>query len=771
MGERLAKFCVQFHRWLLLLAVVIAAASLPVSRQLTFDWQIASMFDASDPMAESYRRLQQRFGGDEIVLAVYRDPQLWSPEGLGRLRQLTQRLSACDGVSAGLSLTEIERLLRLIRPGSWLRSTSSPLLDEQDDLAQALLAMFAGYTHQPWGEYVAVVCLLEPDRQASAGNVADRRHKIAAIRSVLADVPLPATAGTLVGEPVLVADGLELVEQDGRRLGLASTVLVALVLLGCFRSWRWMLIPLLLVQWSLLATRASLVVLQLELTMVSSTLTALLTVIGVATCMHLLISFQAHRRAGLSREQALRQALTQLLVPIAWACVTDAIGFLALLSADVGPVRDFGLMMAIGSLMVWLGTVLLIPGLTLLGTWDPDPRQVWFDARLRNWLERLLVAVQAHRRWTWGMVVGWATLAVFGCLRLEVQTDFTKNFRSGTPLVQGYTVIERELGGAGVWDIMLPAPPVLTSTYLEQVVALESRLRGLRVSQAGQHLALTKVLSVADANSAATASPWLAWLGPQQRLAAMRGAMPAWMDSLLTDTPDADGKRWLRVMLRSPEQAPAAAKLQLIQQVRKATDEFTAQPSWRQQFDHPARAEVTGYHVLLSRLVSSVLADQWICFVVATGGILIAMSLATGSLKLALAAWLPNALPILTVLGGLGWAGLPINLGAAMIAAVSMGLSVDSSLHYLLHYQRQRRVGNQRLAAVSAQRNVGLAAVLSTAALVAGFLSMTGSQFMPTCVFGWLASLTMLGGVLGNLTFLPLFLPSEPSYRAQHDTL
>ncbi|MCA9160935.1 MAG: RND family transporter, partial [Planctomycetales bacterium] len=113
---------------------------------------------------------------------------------------------------------------------------------------------------------------------------------------------------------------------------------------------------------------------------------------------------------------------------------------------------------------------------------------------------------------------------------------------------------------------------------------------------------------------------------------------------------------------------------------------------------------------------------------------------------------------------------LPINMGAAMIAAVSLGLSVDSSIHYLLHYRRAL-VGQPRplKALVSAQENVGLAVLLSTAALVAGFISLATSEFIPTVVFGTLASLTMLGGLLGNLVVLPLLIAPNVARRSASD--
>ena len=94
-----------------------------------------------------------------------------------------------------------------------------------------------------------------------------------------------------------------------------------------------------------------------------------------------------------------------------------------------------------------------------------------------------------------------------------------------------------------------------------------------------------------------------------------------------------------------------------------------------------------------------------------------------------------------------------------MIAAVSMGLSVDSSLHYLIRYQSERKGGRSfEDALVAAQSEIGMAILLSTCALVLGFGSLATSNFLPTVVFGTTASISMVGGLLGNLVVLPALL-------------
>jgi predicted RND superfamily exporter protein len=202
-----------------------------------------------------------------------------------------------------------------------------------------------------------------------------------------------------------------------------------------------------------------------------------------------------------------------------------------------------------------------------------------------------------------------------------------------------------------------------------------------------------------------------------------------------------------RIMLRSTERQGAAEKRRLIEEVTRIV---------REEFPE---AEVTGFFVLLTNLIDSIVRDQWTTFGMALAGIGLTMVLAFRHPGYALLALLPNALPILTVTGVMGWLDIKVNMGAAMIAAVSMGLSVDSSIHYITFYLRARADRRSvQEALVDVQQTVGRAMVLSTLALVTGFAVLSTSEFMPTVYFGVLVSLSMLGGLAGNLIILPLLL-------------
>ncbi len=171
-------------------------------------------------------------------------------------------------------------------------------------------------------------------------------------------------------------------------------------------------------------------------------------------------------------------------------------------------------------------------------------------------------------------------------------------------------------------------------------------------------------------------------------------------------------------------------------------------------------AKTTGIYVLLTFLIESLLRDQVVSFVLTVIMVLIIMVLAYHSFRIGLVSLVPNIFPILLVIGAMGWINLPINVGTAMIAAVSMGLTIDASIFYLYGYRRSRNAGaSVRDSLRQTHQGFGRALVFGTLALSIGFSVLGFSRFIPLVYFGVLVSLAMLGGLIGNLLLLPLLLP------------
>ena len=779
---------------LALLGLVILAAAWPLSAGLRMNRTIDQMFAPDDPGLLAYQELRESFGGNAVVMLVYRDNELFTPAGIGRAKALSDRVQSVPGVRGVLSIDELNDVLGVIRPaglGRAANAQAAPLLRDRDPVAREFDRLFVGYTHSSDHKLGSIVALLDvSDQQRGFADA------VRGLGEITRDMPPGTTDAVLVGEPVLLEQGFDLIQRDGERLAWLTVALLSPCVLLLIRSLRFVVLQAIVILWSVAVTRALLKLLGFELSLVSSILTALVTVIAVTSVIHLGSAQRAFRQRGYRIKTATTRAIAWIMPPIFWACATDAAGFISLSLSGIAPVREFGVMMAIASMAVFAAILLFTPLMITGGSQRFDALQRFgqlFDPktvggigyRIRKGALRLAVVMVRHRRAMIALTAVLLGIVFLGVNRLEIESSFLRNFRQSSPLVSAYQMVESEFSGAGVWDIVLDAPDSLSGRYMDQVRDLEGRLRTIEID--GQRL--TKVLSLADADKIASSITLLRFAPPSARLAGMRTAIPEFSDALLvprkpkpqtadqpspSTTPNPDDaaphnapaaephQRKLRIMLRSHEHIPAETKIAMIREVERVVQEQTSSPQWAACFDaaQPSRpGRVTGYYVLLARVVSQLIGDQWLCLLLSAVLVWTLLVLAMRSFTLASIALIPNILPVLAVLAILGALGIKMNMGAAMIAAVSIGLSIDGSVHFVSNYQRKIARGRTPLhATLYAQKQIGLPLLMATIALVVGFSVLAMSEFVPTATFGILTAAALVTGTLTNLTLLPALL-------------
>lgn len=748
--ERLADCLLRGRAWLFLLGLALTALAYGPSRRLEFDRGIDNMFRKDDPRYEHYLEDRALFGNSETCFVAYDDPDLFTLAGLQRVDAFRERLLALSGVEGVLGLTNVRR------PSAPFDSRSlTRQLESGDVAASALQAEILGtdlYVRRLVSEDGKTV-VLWVELKPIDGDSATRAATIAAIRE-LCDTHSPPAV--LAGGPVLVDDVFTYLEQDGQTLGWASSLILTVVIAVLFRNLRWILLPLAVVQVTLIWTKAILATSGMTLSMVSSPLVALVTVIGVATVVHVTIRF---REDGIDEapKNAFRRTLIHIVPAIFWTCLTTSAGFAALLACEIAPVRSFGIMMALGSGLVFFAVLLLSPFVAVsLPSLPTQPGKAPGEDKLSVLLTRIVVHVQHRPRRV--MTVSALALAAtsLGVLRLQVATDFTENFRESSRIVRSFHFLSDRLGAVNTFDILVDMPDGLS-------VEFETAMDDLRRLQTELELepAIVDTASVADlldfikqAGAAKPSSEKPAG-GVLHGLLRMIPKIPQRAQLLALDTFDPRlvagfwnrEHRVARIVVTARHIRGAAGKKEFVERVERIS---------RQHF--PA-ARTTGIFVLLTYVVQSLLADQWVTFAVSLAAIFLIMSFAFRSLRLGIIALIPNAAPIVMVVGTMGWLGLKVNMATAMLASVSMGLAVDFSIHYLLRFRDERRRGRDIYEALQAAHgSVGLAMVMSNLALIAGFLVLVMSALIPTVHFGILVSVAMLGGLAGNLVVLPLLL-------------
>ena len=190
---------IRYRYWMLGFAAVLGIAAALTGRGLQLDRSIESMFAPDDPILVPYHRMQRTFGEYEVVLAMYADDELSTEAGVARVREVQQRLKQVPGIAATVSLHDL--------PGG----TSF----ESGSLGDRYREVFAGYTHNADLTAAGIVCLIERPTEGKPS----RRATLRGMRSVVAQLP----RGALVGEPVLIEEAFDLLEEDGRRLNTWCT--------------------------------------------------------------------------------------------------------------------------------------------------------------------------------------------------------------------------------------------------------------------------------------------------------------------------------------------------------------------------------------------------------------------------------------------------------------------------------------------------------------------------------------------------------------------
>jgi predicted RND superfamily exporter protein len=751
-------------RWVFFVAsTVVTAAGIWPSMQLRFDASIISLFPEQDPILQAYLDSVRVFGGGETLVVAYRDPKLLTPEGLERLHDMSDRLRTLQPAVPQVASLADARWPPEPLDGRPLYKQVAARELSTDQIRDKLLAaeMYRNLLLAEDGETTAILLSLRPKQSDE-----EREHVIQTVRRIARENAFPTY---VAGGPMLTYDASTYVDQDSFRLGWASTLVLSLVIGVLFRRIRWVVLPLAVVHATLVWTKAGLWLVEAKLSMVSTTLTALVTVVGVAAVVQVTARYREERERAEPRDALL--ATMALAGPaVFWASLTTAAGFGSLLITSIVPVQHFAMMLSLASMLVFFTAAAITPAVVLFGRRPADPGAAPGEAKIEQVLERTM-EFSLHRPWLVGiaflLLLG---LTALGIMRIRGETDFTKNFRKSAPIVTAYNFVERELGGAGTIEVEFAIPAAahplkgpgsderdtkrITFDFVNRMREFEKKLRA-----DASHPAFTKVIGISDVldfveggAAGGLGQMAAAMLGPQGKLDGELAILRKEQSEFVTTFWNEESDR-MRFLVRAREQEPSHVKDELLDWLHRSAAESLGNDG------QPADVRVTGVYTLLNHLVSGLMADQLNTFLLATGLVFLVMWLALRSIRLAFVGLVPKLGPILMVLGAMGWLGVPIDMGTPMIAAVSMGLSVGFSIHYLYRFRQERAAGAAFHDALRAtHRRVGGAMVFSNLALVVGFAVLSLSNFIPTVHFSLLANVALVGGLAGNLLVLPLLL-------------
>jgi hypothetical protein len=173
----------------------------------------------------------------------------------------------------------------------------------------------------------------------------------------------------------------------------------------------------------------------------------------------------------------------------------------------------------------------------------------------------------------------------------------------------------------------------------------------------------------------------------------------------------------------------------------------------------PEQVRVTGLIVLYNNVLQSLFGSQIQTLAAVFFGVMLMFSLLFRSIPISLIAIVPNFLAAGIVLGALGLFGIPLDLMTITIAAISVGMGVDNSIHYIHRFRTELAVdGDYQAAMHRSHATIGRALIYTATTIIAGFSLLSLSNFIPSIYFGLFTSLAMVAALLGSLTLLPAML-------------
>ena len=769
--------------------VLLLVALLWGGKRVSYEQSINSFFAEGDPAMRVYQQAARTFGDDNFVFLVYDDADLLTPGGLNRVSELAaavapdripgvQRVESLDAMPLLWAIDDA--LLALDRLPSFARNlalTAARRTVKDVDLKtnamtvngavkaagtdQAALAalkgrltkhpLFLGTLIDASGTATAVVVRLRKTNQhnvietvAALRDAADRfatRHKLGR----------PA----VVGPPVLLADGFAAIEIDGRRLAVVGMILIGVVTLSAVHSLWWAIVPM-PAGWVIwLATEALLASLNIKLALSGGPLVAQIIVLTMPAASHLAIHFRDDRRREADPRQAARSTLAAVAMPIAWTAITGAIGYGALVTSDVMPIRQFGAILGSCTLGAAI-LVMLISPIAMLPPFRLEiPVRHGTRSPVSGAMNRLILRVYHHPTVILVAVIAIVLPVALGLFRLSYETNYINLFRPETRVVRDYHTVESKLGGIGLVELVVPLGRSISARGLLDLGRVESRIREIRATDPQ---AIAQVLSLATV------------LDPDRRLAALpverQERIVADKLDLITASPQNALLRsfWnpetgeARFLIRLKEQQPAPDKSRIFRQSTTAAADVFGPSSY-----------LTGLSFLMTRTTEAIIATQWSTFLWSAIGILLMLTLAFRSIVLAALAILPTLLSVALVLGLMGWLRIQLDMATALVASVALGLSVDDTFHCLLQFRRDRETVRFRRRLFDSYRVSGPGVLLSSLAVAIGFAALRTSEFEPFVNFGTMVGIATAGSTLGNLVLLPACLTLGQRWRRRRN--
>ena len=577
----------------------------------------------------------------------------------------------------------------------------------------------------------------------------------------------------LGGIPMIADDMMTYIKNDIIVFGAGVFIFIVFTLWFVFKNLIWVFMPLLSCFFSVLIMVGLLGLVGWKVTVISSNFIALMLILTMAMNIHMSVRYLQYKKDNpdISNSDAILWTSSKMFWPILYTVLTTICAFLSLIFSEIKPIIDFGWMMTVGLLVSLFVTFTLLPViLNIL-----DKKNTSYKNEQKSKITSFLSKVaQQNTKTIFTSALFVVAISIYGISKLEVENSFINYFDEKTEIYKGMKLIDKELGGTTPLDVIIKFPDKeaekvdddfddwgdeekdnakywFTRNKIDKITQVHDYLDSLE--SVGKVISFASMVRVAED------------LNDGKKLEALE------MGVLYTKIPDEIKKEIInpyisiqnneaRISLRILDSKKDLRRNELINKINFDLENQLGLD--KNEF------KLAGVLILFNNLLQSLFKSQILTLGVVMAGITLMFLILFRNLTLSLIGVVPNFMAAFLILGIIGLLKIPLDMMTITIAAITIGIAVDNSIHYIYRFKEEfKKNNNYNETLEKCHSTVGVAILNTSITIVFGFSILVLSNFIPTIYFGVFTGIAMLLAMISVLTLLPkLILVIKPFNNA-----
>ena len=755
------------------------------SKDFRLDASSETLLIEGDPDLAYLKEITERYGSKDFLILTYTPNEgMVTDSSINNLLSLKYKIQSLDWVHSVITLLDIPLLNNSDAPLQERLKSFKTLKDEDVDRNRGFQEIlnspvFRNFVISENGNTSGIIVNIKENKkwnnieEKSKEEVEDYKDRIKKqnhenileIRQVIQSY---GDVGKIYlgGIPMIADDMMTFIKSDIVVFGLGVLLFIIATLWFVFRKLIWIIVPISSCLFSVVIMMGLLGILGWKVTVISSNFIALMLILTMAMNIHMSTRFLQLRKDFPKKNNFEIISLTtnKMFWPIIYTVFTTVFAFLSLIFSGIKPIIDFGWMMTFGLITSFIITFTLLP--TLLNF--APTKNISLKKEQESKITAFLALVSLNNKNTIFGITGLVIiLSVLGISKLEVENSFINYFNKNTEIYKGMKLIDDELGGTTPLEVILKFPDQekeettsseddefedwgdeedandekywFTKDKIDKIASVHNYLDSL--PQVGKVLSFSSIIDVATQLN--NNKP----LGTLE-MGVLYSKIPESIKTEIIDPYLSIKDNEARISLRIIDSQENLRRNDLINKIN---------------FDLKNKIgldeneyKLAGVLILFNNLLQSLFKSQILTLGLVMIGIFSMFVILFRNIKLSLIGVVPNFIAAFFILGIIGLLGIPLDMMTITIAAITIGIAVDNSIHYIYRFKEEfKNIKDYNKTLKVCHSTVGVAILNTSITIVFGFSILVLSKFIPTIYFGIFTGLAMLLAMISVLTLLP----------------